>query len=108
MKDEKKAGADRKQPETRNEAWSDDRIKGYLGILPPDGVPADYHILLKAYRGMLPEHFERFIPFFVEAGHNINVTLDNGETFLDLLAKHRRATPYRTVMEAHGAQRGKA
>lgn len=107
MKDEKKSGVDRKQPETRDEVWSDERVKAYLGILPPEGVPADFHVMLKAYRGMLPEQFERFVPFFVEAGRDINVTLDDGSTFLDLLYQHRRAEPYRIVLEAHGARRGK-
>lgn len=108
MKDEKKSGAERKQPETRDEVWSDERVKSFLNILPPDGTPADYHILLKAYRGMLPEHFERFVPFFIEAGRDLNTTLEDGSTFLDLLDKHRRAAPYRETLEAHGARRSKS
>lgn len=107
MKDEKKSGANRKQPETRDEVWSDERVKSFLNISPPDGIPADYHVLLKAYRGMLPEQFERFVPFFVEAGRDINITLENGSTFLDLLSQHRRAAPYRAALEAHGARRSK-
>ncbi|HBX38566.1 PA4642 family protein [Pseudohongiella sp. SYSU M77423] len=106
MIEEKKTGKERTQPATRNEEWSDERIKAFLSLEPPEGVPADYHILLKAYRGMLPEQFTRFVPFFVEAGHDINVTLESGATFLDHLAQHRRAAPYMEILESHGARRG--
>lgn len=103
MKSEKKTGAQRTQPATRNEEWSDERLKLFLGIEPPDGMPADYAILLKAYRGMTAELFARFIPFFVEAGHDINVKLEDGTSFLDLVAQHRRGAPYAAALTANGA-----
>ncbi|MBC52581.1 MAG: hypothetical protein CMQ34_01975 [Gammaproteobacteria bacterium] len=105
--EEKKTGKERTQPATRNENWSDERIQGFLALEPPEGVPADYHILTKAYRGMLPEHFSRFVPFFVAAGHDINVTLADGSTFLDHVARHRAAAPYADVLKAAGARGGK-
>jgi len=105
MIEEKKTGKDRTQPAVRNEDWSDERIKGFLDLEPPASVPAAYHILTKAYRGMLPEHFERFVPFFVDAGHDINVPLKDGSTFLDHIVQHRAATPYIRVLEAAGAAR---
>lgn len=106
MIEEKKTGKERTQPATRNEDWSDDRVKAFLDLEPPQGVPADYHVLVKAYRGMLPEHFERFVPFFVAAGRDINVKLTNGSTFLDHVSQHRAATPYIKVLEAAGALHG--
>lgn len=106
MIEEKKTGKDRTQPATRNEEWSDERIRGFLDLEPPASVPADYHILTKAYRGMLPEHFARFVPFFVDDGRDINVTLKDGSTFLDHVAQHRAATPYMDALEAAGAKRG--
>lgn len=108
MIEEKKTGKDRTQPATRNEEWSDERIKGFLDLEPPESVPTAYHILTKAYRGMLPEHFARFVPFFVAAGHDINVTLPDGSTFLDHVAQHRAATAYAAVLESAGAKRGGA
>ncbi|MEX0738746.1 MAG: PA4642 family protein [Pseudohongiella sp.] len=106
MIEEKKTGKERTQPATRNEEWSDERIRSFLDLEPPESVPAAYHILTKAYRGMLPEHFARFVPFFVAAGHDVNVTLPNGTTFLDHVSQHRAATPYIEVLEAAGAKRG--
>lgn len=107
MSDVKKTGAERTQPATRNEEWSDDRVRAFLNIEAPEGIPADYHVLVKAYRGMLPEQFERFIAFFVQAGRDLNVRLANGTTFLDHLQQHRRAQPYIDTVRAHGALSGK-
>lgn len=103
--EEKKRGAERAQPATRDEFWSDERIQSFLEKLPPEGVPADYHVLLKAYRGMLPDAFERFVGFFVEAGRDINTPLDDGSSFLDHVARHRKSTSYVQILEAAGAVR---
>lgn len=108
MKEGKKRGAERTQIATRDEEWSDDRLKGYLELLPPSGMPRDYAILLKAYRGMTAELFARFIPFFIEAGKDINVELTEGSTFLDLVSEHRRSTEYAAILERAGARSGKA
>lgn len=102
---EKKKGAERTQPAVRDEYWTDERVHGFLNIQAPEGVPTDYHILLKAYRGMLPDAFERFVPFFTEAGHDINVKLDDGSTFLDLVSRHRKSAAYADILEAAGAVR---
>ena len=103
MREEKKAGKDRTQQATRNEEWSDDRLKACLEVLPPEGLPADYNILLRAYRGMTAELFERFIGFYVEAGKDINVSLEDGTTFLDHVSRHRKATEYVSILENVGA-----
>ena len=102
---EKKKGAERTQRAVRDEFWTDERVHGFLSILPPEGVPADYHILLKAYRGMLPDAFERFVPFFIEAGHDINVKLVDGSTFLDHVSRHRKSAAYAEILEDAGAER---
>lgn len=102
---EKKKGAERTQPAVRDEFWTDERVHSFLSILPPEDVPADYHILLKAYRGMLPDAFERFVPFFIEAEHDINVKLKDGSTFLDHVSRHRKSTAYAQILEEAGAER---
>lgn len=102
MKEEKKAGAQRTQQATRNEEWSDERLKANLDVLPPEGIPRDYNILLRAYRGMTAELFSRFIVFYQEAGHDINVTLEDGSTFLDLVSRHRRSGEYAEILKQAG------
>ncbi len=101
--EEKKKGAERTQRAVRDEFWTDERVHGFLSVQPPEGVPADYHILLKAYRGMLPDAFERFVPFFTEAGHDINVQLEDGSNFLDHVLRHRKSVEYARVLREAGA-----
>lgn len=108
MKEGKKRGAQRTQIATRNEEWSDERLQGYLELLPPASMPRDYAILLKAYRGMTAELFARFIPFFIEAGKNINVELSDGSTFLDHVSEHRKSTEYAAILKQAGAKTGVA
>ena len=108
MKEGKKRGAERTQIATRDEEWSDERLKTFLSLEPPASLPADYNILLKAYRGMTAELFERFLPFFIEDGRDINVTLDDGSTFLDLVSQHRKSTVYASALENNGAEKRKS
>ena len=103
MKEEKKSGKDRTQPAPRGEEWSDERLMSFLDFEPPESLPADYNILLKAYRGMTDELFARFVPLFVEAGHDINASLEDGSTFLDLVLQHRKSTAYAEALKNAGA-----
>jgi hypothetical protein len=102
MPGEKKRGAERTQKATRDEDWSDERLSTFLELAPPEGMPADYNILLKAYRGMTVELFSRFVPLFVEAGRNINTSLQDGSTFLDLVSEHRKSAEYANILAAVG------
>ncbi|MFT4862624.1 MAG: hypothetical protein ACI95C_001845 [Pseudohongiellaceae bacterium] len=104
MTEEKKKGSDRTQKATRDEDWSDERLKTFFELLPPEGMSTDYSILLKAYRGMTLELFVRFVPLFVEAGHDINSPLQDGTTILDLVSNHRKSTEYAQALIAAGAQ----
>ena len=54
---------------------------------------------------MLPDAFERFVPFFIEAGHDINVKLEDGSTFLDHVSRHRKSAAYAEILEDAGAER---
>lgn len=103
MKEGKKRGAERTQIATRNEEWSDDRLKAFLELQPPASLPADYNILLKAYRGMTADLFARFVPFFLEDDRDINVKLEDGSTFLDLVSQHRKSTDYADILKDAGA-----
>jgi|TARA_B100000315_G_C14383368_1_gene498506 hypothetical protein len=105
MKEGKKSGVERTQIATRDEEWSDERLKTFLKQLPPDGMPTDYNILLIAYRSMTAELFARFIPLYIEAGKDLNVVLQNGNTFLDLVSQHRKSTQYASILESAGAVR---
>jgi len=103
MKEGKRRGADRTQIATRDEEWSDERLKTFLEAEPPTGIPTDYNILLRAYRGMTAELFERFIVIYKRGGRDINVTLSDGSNFLDLVSQHRKSADYAAALEAAGA-----
>ena len=105
MKEEKKTGKERTQQATRDETWSDERLATFLELEPPAGMPADYSVLLKAYRGMTAELFARFVAIFVEAGRDLNSTLEDGTTVLDHIREHRRSVDYVTALEEAGADR---
>ncbi|MBL4581304.1 MAG: PA4642 family protein [Gammaproteobacteria bacterium] len=103
MKEGKKSGAQRTQQATRDEEWSDERLKASLDVLPPEGLPRDYNILLRAYRGMTAELFARFIVLYADAGHDVNVSLEDGSTFLDLVSRHRKSSEYGEILKQAGA-----
>jgi hypothetical protein len=104
MKTEKKSGTERTQLAVRDEWWSDERVQSFLRMQPLDGESADYHVLLKAYRGMTPEAFARFITFFVEAGRDLNAPGPGDRTLLKLIQGHRHASEYVQILKDAGAQ----
>ena len=55
------------QPKVTNEIWNDDRVKSFLLMEPYGSENADFHVLLKAYRGMRPNDFSL-------SGENLKLT----------------------------------
>ena len=103
-KTEKKTGADREQPEVRDEWWSDERVKSFLELDTSLDEAPDFHVLQKAYRGMVPEAFERFIAFFVEDGRNLNEPDMYGKTILTIVSEHRNSGEYAKILKEAGAK----
>ncbi len=104
MKAEKKTGADRTQPAVRDEWWSDERVQSFLELDTSADEAPDFHILQKAYRGMVPEAFSRFIQFFSDAGRNLNETNMHGETILKIVSEHRNSGEYKKILKKAGAK----
>ncbi len=104
MKTEKKSGAARTQLAVQDEWFSDERVRSFLEMQPTQGEAVDYHVLLKAYRGMVPEAFTRFIEFFVEAGRDLNAPGPGGKTLRKLILEHRHGTEYAEILKNAGAQ----
>ena len=76
------------QPQVTDEVWDDDRVKSFLA-LEPAGEDADFHVLLKAYRGMRVADFERFLKFFVESGRHLDAQDKRGRTIWAIMKQHR-------------------
>lgn len=76
------------------EEISDESIKLFLEPEPADDTPPSLHKLIKAYRGLRIDDFERFLSFFVEAGYDLNAKDAKGQDFVALIADQRQAEPY--------------
>lgn len=82
------------------EEISDEAIKLFLEPEPADETPASLYKLIKAYRGLRVDDFERFLGFFVEAGFDLNAKDAKGQDFVALIADQRQAEPYIELIEA--------
>lgn len=86
------------------EHFDDERIKGFLLFEAPAGANPDFHVLEKAYRGMIPENFATFITFFAAEKRDINALNPDGQTLLELIKTHRHGEDYIDAMLAAGAK----
>jgi len=85
------------------EVFDDARIKTFLNFEAPEGVNADFHLLEKAYRGMLAVSFETFLGFFLEQGRNINASNSDGKNILAIASEHHCGEEYVAILKAQGA-----
>jgi len=81
------------------EEIGDQPIKLFLDVEPADATPPALHKLIKAYRGLRIDDFERFIGFFVEAGYDLNAKDAQGRDFIALIQDQRLAEPYIEVVK---------
>ena len=58
------------------------------------------HKLIKAYRGLRIDDFERFLTFFREAGYDLDARDAKGNDFVALVADQRQAVPYIEALQA--------
>jgi hypothetical protein len=79
---------------------SDEQIKRYLNEEPADATPPSLHKLIKAYRGLRVDDFERFIGFFVEAGFDLDAQDAQGNDFIALIQDQRSAQSYVDIINA--------
>ncbi len=82
------------------DAISDEAIKVYLGVEPADATPPALHKLIKAYRGLRVDDFERFLGFFREAGYTLEARDTSGKDFIELIQDQRQAEPYIELVRA--------
>jgi hypothetical protein len=82
------------------EEIGDESIKLFLDVEPADATPPALHKLIKAYRGLRVDDFERFVGFFVEAGYDLDAKDEQGNDFIALIQDQRQAEPYIEVIKA--------
>ena len=86
------------------EPMSDEQIAAFLQARPYGDVAADLHVLVRAYRGLRVEDFERFLVMFKAEGFDLNATDEQGCTFLQTVKNHAQSDDYAAVLEAAGAR----
>lgn len=84
-----------------NEEWDDARIDSFLDKGTMGDEPAEFSILLNAYRSMRAEDFARFVDKFIARGGNINAADKRGRTLLETIAEHQKASAFRDILSAH-------
>lgn len=77
----------------------DAQIKLFLDFEPADATSPSLHKLIKAYRGLRIDDFERFLVFFVEAGYDLNGQDEHGKDFVALIQDQRNAADYIELIE---------
>ncbi|GGU63751.1 hypothetical protein GCM10009504_20830 [Pseudomonas laurentiana] len=77
----------------------DAQIKLFLDFEPADATSPSLHKLIKAYRGLRIDDFERFVGFFVEAGLDLDGKDEHGNTFITLIKDQRNAADYIEIIE---------
>ena len=82
------------QPSVTNEVWDDARIREFLALKPQDQVSGDFHMLEKAYRGMRPGDFERFLEFFIAEGRDLDAQGPDGRTLWEIIGEHRHGREF--------------
>ena len=87
------------QPSVTDEVWDDNRVKSFLDMEPVGTESADFHVLLKAYRGMRPDDFERFLTFFLAAERDINARDRQGRTLWQIIEAHRQGADFIAVKQ---------
>jgi hypothetical protein len=78
----------------------DGQIKLFLDFEPVDATSPSLHKLIKAYRGLRVDDFERFLVFFREAGLDLDGKDEHGQTFVDLIKDQRNADEYIELINA--------
>ena len=87
------------QPSVTDEVWDDERVRQFLDMEPRGTESADFHVLLRAYRGMRPDDFERFLTFFVQAGRDLDARDRHGRTLWEIIETHRHGDKFLAIKQ---------
>jgi len=77
----------------------DEQIKLFLNFEPVDATSPSLHKLIKAYRGLRVDDFQRFLGFFLEAGYDLDGKDAEGNDFIALIRDQRNAPDYIELIE---------
>ncbi len=85
------------------EPMTDEQVAAFLQARPYGDESLELHVLTRAYRGLRPDDFRRFLDMFKAEGLDLNARDAEGCSFLDLLSQHAQAEDYIAAMQDAGA-----
>ncbi len=80
------------------EPMTDEQVRAFLDTLPETGMDPDYHTLLRAYRSLRAQDFERFLGFFLAEGRDLNAAGPDGKTVLAAISSHQQGADYVDIL----------
>ena len=80
------------------------KVARFLEMQPYGDENADFHVLIKAYRGLPADAFERFLQLFRDSGRDINAKDAKGRTLLQLAQENVRHPEYVNILKQFGAE----
>lgn len=86
-----------------DEQWDDARIDEFLAKAPMGDEPAQYSVLLNAYRSMRLEDFERFLPRYLATGGDLNARSAQGRTLAEEASRHRHGEVFAQALRSLSA-----
>lgn len=86
------------------EPMTDEQVRAFLHTLPETGIDPDYHTLLRAYRSLRAQDFERFLAFFLAEGRNLNAPGPDGNSILATISAHQQGADYAEVLTRAGGR----
>jgi len=101
-----KEGASRPRKDKKvviDEVWTEERVRSFLDLEPPQGWDADFNVLLRAYRSMRAEDFALFIDMFVARGRALDARGPHGKTILEIVTAHPNSAAYARSLQRAGA-----
>lgn len=85
------------------EVLSDEKIKRFLEYRPYDDSSVDFHILLRAYRGLGESDFKKFVDFYKAENLDLNAKNKQGQTLLSIVQQHKKSFHYAEILQQAGA-----
>ena len=98
-----KKGEKKDKQKVIGEVFTDAQLKSFLDYRPADDQHVDFHIFIKAYRGLPPEAFARFVQLYLAAGHDVNASNAEGVLFVDYIRSNESHPEYVAILEEAGA-----
>ena len=83
-----------------DEVWTEERVRSFLDLQPPEGLERDYHRLKRAYQSMRADDFADFVEMFLEDGGDTESRGPTGLTLAEEISSHRYAGDFLRALRA--------